>query len=338
MSGEESASQIKIRANRIGINSENIHILATDNLIDIENAVNTLNPELIIIDSIQTIYNPEIFNPAGSVSQIKDVAVNLLKFCKIKNIAIVLIGHITKDGNLAGPKILEHIVDVVLYFEDDKGVYRIIRSFKNRFGNTSEISVFEMTMNGLLEVKNPDKIFYDNENDALQSSGNVISTIVEGTRPLNIEVQALVTKNGSGFGRRQITGFDMNRIFFLIAVLEKKLKMTLYNQDVFVNVVGGLKIKDICLDLAICSAIISSYFEIILPKDIAFIGEVGLGGEIRTVSFMAERLKRLESFGIKKVITSNFTNIKNNKNQKIEIVCLNNVEELLRFIKSFTKN
>ncbi|MDR0676214.1 MAG: DNA repair protein RadA [Elusimicrobiota bacterium] len=350
ISGEESVSQIKIRANRIGVNSDNIHILSTDSLLDIENAINSLSFELVIVDSIQTVYNPEILNSAGSVSQIKDVASSLMRLCKTKNIAIFLIGHITKDGNLAGPKILEHIVDVVLYFEDDKGIYRIIRSFKNRFGNTSEIAVFEMTTNGLLEVKDPDKIFYDNENSL--SSGNVISTIIEGTRALNIEVQALITKTFNSFGRRQITGFDINRIFFLIAVLEKKLKLMFYNQDVFINIVGGMKIKDIALDLAVCAGIISSYFDIILPKNIVFIGEVGLNGEIRAVSFMQERLKRMEIFGVKQLITANFINLKQDikshnksdfvndiknleKSKNIKIVSLNNIQDLLIFIKKY---
>ena len=339
VSGEESATQIKTRANRLNINSDKIFLLPTDNLTDIENSVNEINPEILIIDSIQTIYNPELLNAVGTVSQIKDVASQLLRLCKTKNITIFLIGHITKDGSLAGPKILEHIVDVVLYFEDDKGIYRIIRSFKNRFGNTSEISVFEMTSDGLIEVNEPDKIFYDDE--TFSSSGSVLSAIMEGTRALTVELQALVTKTPQELCRRQATGLDINRIFFLIAVLEKKLKINFYNQDIFLNVVGGLKIKDIAIDMAVCASIISSYFDIIIPKEIVFLGEVGLGGEIRTVSFMQERIKRISSFGIKQLVTANVKNIKTEdiqkfeKSKKIEIIYINNVQELLKFVQQF---
>ncbi len=330
VSGEESFSQIKMHTKRLNIKSENIFILCTPNFLNIKDAISNEKIDLVIIDSIQTIYNPEIFTPIGSITQIKDITINLLKICKEKNISIILIGHITKDGNLAGPKILEHLVDTVLYFEDDKGIYRIIKSFKNRFGNIDEIAVFEMTSFGLKEVLDPDKIFYNNQN-MNSSAGNIISSIIEGTMPINIEVQALVSKNGSGFGKRQVTGYDINRIFFLIAVLEKKLKFNLYNQDIFVNVVGGMKIKDISIDLAIVSAIISSYLEISIPKTYSFIGEIGLSGEIRKISSMHNRLKRMENFGIKKIVTAN-TDI---KSQIIETINIKNVYELLQFLKKF---
>lgn len=329
VSGEESFSQIKIHSKRLNITSDKILILSSSNFFDIKNTILNENLDLIIIDSIQTIYNPEILSPIGSINQIKDITISLLKICKEKNISIILIGHITKDGFLAGPKILEHLVDTVLYFEDDKGIYRIIKSFKNRFGNIDEIAVFEMTSTGLKSVSNPDKIFYSDKN-LDNSSGNVISTIIEGTMAINIEVQALVTKNGSGFGKRQVTGYDINRIFFLIAVLEKKLKFTLYNQDIFINIVGGIKIKDIAMDMAIITAIISSYLEIPIPKNYAFIGEIGLSGETRKVSFIQNRLNRIKSFGIKKLITSNNDLSENS----IDIINIKNVYELLKFIKS----
>ncbi len=329
ISGEESISQIKSRANRLKINSQNIFLLATDNLNDIKNAIDSQKPEILIIDSIQTIYNPEILNSSGTISQIKDVASHLLRIAKTQNITIFLIGHITKEGNLAGPKILEHIVDVVLYFEDEKGVFRIIRSFKNRFGSTSEIAVFEMTSGGLCEVKDPEKIFFD-ENISL-SSGMIISTVVEGTRAINVELQALVSRNFQGIGRRQTSGLDINRLFFLIAVLEKKLKLKLYDQDIFLNLVGGLKIKDIALDLAICASIISSYLEIVIPKDIVFIGEVGLGGEIRPVSFLQERLNRTQNFGIKTII---LPTAKNLKIKDANLIFVDNITAVSHFIKS----
>ncbi|MCP4482053.1 MAG: DNA repair protein RadA [bacterium] len=320
VSGEESLSQIKMRADRLNVKNKNLMLIATDSLADVEAGIKTQKPDILIIDSIQTIYHPDIPNSVGTVTQIKEVTNSLLRLAKSENITIFLVGHITKDGNLAGPKVLEHMVDVVLYFEDDKGIYRIIRGFKNRFGNTSEIAVFEMTGQGLLEVSDPDRIFYDDR--SLAASGSVLSTVVEGSRALNIEVQALVTRNGQGIGRRQVTGIDVNRLFFLLAVLEKRLEINLYAQDVFINLVGGIKVKDISLDLAICAGIISSYFDAEIPANVAFLGEVGLGGEIRPVNFSDERENRLKSFGVEQIITH---------------TVLKNVRELLQFVKNFSK-
>ena len=334
VSGEESLSQIKLRATRLGVKNENIFLIATANLDDIQSSVKELQPDILIVDSIQTIYNPELINSMGTVTQIKDVASNLLRMAKSEDITIFLAGHITKEGALAGPKILEHMVDVVLYFEDDKGIYRIIRSFKNRFGNTSEIAVFEMSGSGLIEVKDPDKIFHDD--NSFLSSGSVLSGVVEGSRALNVEIQALVTRNGQGIGRRQINGIDVNRLFFLLAVLEKRLELNLYSQDVFVNLVGGMKVKEISLDVAVCAAIISSYFDVIIPSNVAFLGEIGLGGEIRSVNFMQERIKRLMSFGVETLVIGNIKG-KLGIEDKIKVIKLNTVKDLLKFVNSFSR-
>lgn len=300
VSGEESLAQIKLRTDRLNIASDAMFILCTNNCADVENAITSVQPQVVIIDSIQTIAHPFLESIAGSVGQIREVTARLMEIAKQNNIVVFLAGHVTKEGTIAGPKILEHIVDVVLYFEDEKGIYRIIRSFKNRFGTASEIAVFEMTSKGLAEVDNPDSVFF--LNDETPTSGTVLTTVVEGTRPLIVELQALVSRTGFGIARRQATGMDFNRLVFLIAVIEKRLGISLADQDIFVNIVGGMKVKEPAIDCAIVAAILSSFFDVSIPPHTVFIGEVGLGGEIRDVPFTKERLLRAEKMGITECI------------------------------------
>jgi DNA repair protein RadA/Sms len=330
VSGEESASQIKLRADRLNIKSEKIVLLSTDNLYDIEKNIKETKPEVVIVDSIQTVSHPELDSIAGSVGQVREVTNALIQIAKKENIVIFLVGHITKEGALAGPKILEHVVDVVMYFEDENGIYRIIRCFKNRFGATSEIAVFEMTGKGLEDVDNPERLFYgQNENNI---SGTVLTSLIEGTRPITIEVQALVTKSGYGIARRQASGIDFNRLLFIIAVIEKRLGINLANQDIFVNIVGGIKVKEPAIDLAIASAILSSFFDVVVPHKVLFLGEIGLGGELRPVMFEDERISRAEKLGITECVVSQ--NKKNsNKNVNIKKIRMKYINELNNYIK-----
>jgi DNA repair protein RadA/Sms len=330
VSGEESDSQIKLRADRLNIKSEKIFLLSTDNLYDIEKNINETKPEVVIVDSIQTISHPELDSIAGSVGQVREVTNALIHIAKKENIVIFLVGHITKEGMLAGPKILEHVVDVVMYFEDENGVYRIIRCFKNRFGATSEIAVFEMTSKGLEDVDNPERLFYaQNENSI---SGTILTSVVEGTRPITIEVQALVTKSGYGIARRQASGIDFNRLLFLVAVIEKRLGINLANQDIFVNIVGGIKVKEPAIDLGIITAIISSFFDIVIPHNIIFLGEIGLGGELRSVMFEDERLMRAEKLGVTECVTAH-NKKSSSKNINIKKLRMKYINELYNYIK-----
>ncbi|MFC1512635.1 DNA repair protein RadA [bacterium] len=319
VSGEESLSQIKLRSNRLGINSNDIFLLSTNNVIDIETQLKKVKPQILIIDSIQTIAHPELTGIAGSIGQVREVTNILTNIAKRENIIVFLIGHITKEGMLAGPKVLEHIVDTVLYFEDENRIYRIIRCIKNRFGPTSEIAVFEMTHKGLIQVDNLEKIFYIQDEE--EFPGTVLTSVVEGTRPIIIEVQALVSKTSYGIARRQATGMDYNRLIFLIAVIEKKLGISLASFDIFVNIVGGIKIKEPAIDCAVIASILSSFYDITIPKNNLFIGEIGLGGEIRNVSFLEERLKRAVKMGIKQCVTAyNTKEMKKISGLKIQVV------------------
>lgn len=300
ITGEESESQIKLRANRLGVNSENLSILAENSLDDIEAAVETANPEIIIVDSIQTVYRRDMASAPGSVSQVREATASFTTIAKTSNIAVFIIGHVTKEGTLAGPRVLEHLVDTVLYFEGDRyESYRILRAVKNRFGSTNEIGVFEMRNDGFEEVLNPSGIFVNVDED---DQGCCISCILEGTRPLVVETQALVSTTNFGNPRRMAAGFDNNRLILLLAVLEKKCGLKLGNQDVYLNVVSGLRIEDRASDLAICMAITSSYLNKELFESTAFIGEVSLTGEIRPVSSIDKRVSECMKMGFKNVI------------------------------------
>lgn len=326
VSGEESAAQIKARFSRLNIKTEKIKFLNETNAEKISATISQLKPSLVIIDSIQTIYSSAIPSEAGGVNQIRGSAAIFLEAAKTNNISIILIGHITKDGGLAGPKSLEHIVDTVLYLETETGHgYRILRATKNRFGSVNEIGIFEMTGAGFKEIANPSMIFIEpNQN----LTGSVISCIVEGTRAFLIEVQALVTKTVFGYPQRKASGFDLNRLQVLIAVLTKRANLNLTNQDVILNVVGGLHISDPALDLAVCLAIASSLLNQVIGNKIIVLGEVGLGGEIRQVGRLEQRLNEAERLGFTKAImpTSEYTS------KKISLVKIKNLSEIIKYL------
>ncbi|MDR1418503.1 MAG: DNA repair protein RadA [Endomicrobium sp.] len=301
ISGEESLSQVRSRSERLKVNKENIFLASETNLQHIIEAINKIEPKFLIIDSIQTTYHPELSSAPGTVAQVRETAAELLRIAKSKNITVFLLGHVTKEGDLAGPRVLEHIVDTVLYFENERQhIYRILRAYKNRFGTTSEIGIFEMTSSGLKEVENPSLIFLGER--ALNSAGNIVTVAMEGTRPILLEVQALTSRTTFGMPRRMVSGYDANRIIILIAVLEKRLGIPLESQDVFVNIAGGVKVKETSIDLAAACAIVSANSGFVCPKDIVAFGEVGLSGEIRAVSLVSERISEAEKLGFKKAI------------------------------------
>lgn len=297
ISGEESASQLKLRAERIGKVADNTFILCETNLESIFNHIENLQPQIVIIDSIQTIATPDIESAAGSVSQVRECAASLLRYAKQSGVPVILVGHINKEGSIAGPKVLEHIVDTVLQFEGDRQyLYRILRAIKNRFGSTSEIGIYEMVQKGLREVKNPSEMLLS-QNRTESMSGITIGVSVEGVRPFLIEVQSLVSTAAYGTPQRSVTGFDPRRMNMLLAVLEKRVGFKLAQKDVFLNIAGGLKVSDPALDLSVVSAILSSNFDIIVPDGVAMVGEVGLSGEIRTVTRVEQRVAEAQKLG-----------------------------------------
>jgi len=300
VSGEESEKQLKMRADRLGIN-EDFYVLTETDINSVIKNAQDLKPDILIIDSVQTMYNPEIASAPGTVSQVRDVTLSLMKLAKENSIAVFIVGHVTKDGNLAGPKVLEHMVDCVLHFEGERHQsHRILRAVKNRFGSTNEIGVFEMTGNGLKEVKNPSSMMLDGRPE--KTSGSTVICTLEGTRPLLAEVQALVSQTFFPAPRRMMTGADFNRVNMLIAVLEKRVGYNLSNQDIYVNMVGGIKIFEPAADLGIICAIASAFKNAEIPPDIAFLGEVGLTGELRSVVQLDKRLNELKKLGFKKCI------------------------------------
>ncbi len=330
ISGEESASQIKMRAQRLGGEHDNCFVLAETLLENILLRAKESNPDLLIVDSIQTIYSQNIESSAGSVSQVRECAASLLRFAKETNTPVILIGHITKDGTLAGPKVLEHIVDVVLQFEGDtRHAYRILRSIKNRFGSTAELAVYEMSSLGLKEILNPSEMFMPMHGENL--SGIAVSAMLDGARPFLIEIQALVSSAAYGTPQRSATGFDVRRMNMLLAVLEKRVGFKLAQKDVFLNVAGGLKVSDPACDLAIIAAILSSNFDMSLSNRTAFAGEVGLSGEIRPVSQVEKRITEAARLGFKKIFISSFSKVPEGLDN-IEVIKVANVPELVREI------
>jgi DNA repair protein RadA/Sms len=302
VSGEESARQTRLRGDRLGILHPNLYVLTETCLEDILKQVDTLKPDVLVIDSIQTMYTSALQSSQGSVSQVREVAAQLMLFSKQTNISTFIVGHVTKTGSIAGPKVLEHIVDTVLYFEGERQhIYRILRSVKNRFGSTNEIGVFEMKTSGLEEVNNPSAMFLS-ERPAEQIAGSAVTCSMEGTRPILIELQALVTPTNLGTSRRMTKGVDANRIALLIAVLEKVVGLFLQSQDVFVNVVGGVKIDEPAVDLGLALAMASSFKNLPLDHHAVVFGEVGLGGEIRTVPYVEQRLREAEKLGFTRSI------------------------------------
>lgn len=335
ISGEESDQQIKMRADRLQIKNENFFLLTETNTQTIFNEIRKLKPELVIVDSIQTLHSPYVESGPGSVSQIRETASEFQRFAKETNTPVFLIGHITKDGSIAGPKILEHMVDTVLQFEGDRNYsYRILRTLKNRFGSSYELGIYEMTGEGMRQVSNPSEILITQREEQL--SGVAIAATMEGIRPLLIEVQALVTQSVYGTPQRTNTGFDLRRLQLLLAVLEKRGGFHFGIKDVFINIAGGLKVEDPSIDLAVLSALLSSYEDVALPLHICFAGEVGLSGEIRPVNRIEQRIAESEKLGFEKIIVSKY-NLASRKatgktKYNIEVVPLGKVEELYRYL------
>lgn len=332
ISGEESASQLKLRADRLGKISDNTLILCETRLSNIFTQIENTQPQIVVVDSIQTIASDQIETAAGSVSQVRECAAALLRYAKESNVPVILVGHINKDGAIAGPKVLEHIVDTVLQFEGDRQyLYRILRAIKNRFGSTSEIGIYEMVQKGLREVKNPSEMLLS-ENREEEMSGIAIGVTIEGVRPFLVEVQALVSTAAYGTPQRSVTGFDQRRLNMLLAVLEKRAKFKLGAKDVFLNMAGGLKIVDPAIDMAVVAAIMSSNFDVSVSRKTTFIGEVGLSGEIRTVTRIEQRVAEAEKLGFENVVIPK-GNLKGIKDKfSINIVEVAKVEEMLRFL------
>lgn len=331
VSGEESAQQLKMRADRIGRMSDNVLIACETSLENIFEHIDEVSPELLIVDSIQTIASDEIESSAGSVSQVRECASCLLKYAKESNVPVLLIGHINKEGSIAGPKVLEHIVDAVLQFEgDSQYLYRILRSIKNRFGSTSEIGIYEMCQKGLREVTNPSEMLISRAGEE-NLSGVATGTTIEGMRPFLIEVQALVSTAAYGTPQRSVTGFDAKRLNMLLAVLEKRVGFKLAQKDVFLNIAGGIKVKDPALDLSVVSAILSSNVDMPVPKGYCMAGEVGLSGEIRPVIRLEQRIAEAEKLGMETILVprNNLKGVDLNR-FKIKIIEVSKTEEAFR--------
>ena len=331
ISGEESESQIKMRAERLNAKSENLYIMAENNLNIIEHNLEGFDPDLIILDSIQTVFTPDIASAPGTVSQIKEGTSRFMRISKKMGISTFVVGHVTKEGALAGPKIMEHMVDTVLYFEGERyNTYRLIRAVKNRFGSTNELGVFEMSEKGLQELENPSKALISEKPE--NASGSVIVSTVEGTRPMLLELQALVSPTSFGIPRRTATGIDFNRVNLLLAVLEKRAGMQIQNQDVYLNIVGGIKINEPSMDLGVILAVASGFRNIPISGEVAVTGEVGLTGEIRGVSYIEKRISECRKLGFKKIIIpkSNYEAVKDVKG--IEIWPVENVRQAINMV------
>ncbi len=327
VSGEESQKQIKMRAERINPNSDNCYILTETKTQNIFRHIVEIEPDIVIIDSIQTLHTDYIESTAGSISQIRETTAELIKFAKETNIPVILIGHITKDGNIAGPKILEHMVDTVLQFEGDRNhVYRILRSLKNRFGSTAELGIYEMQGSGLREVSNPSEILISHREEDL--SGTAIASTLEGMRPLMIEIQALVSTAVYGTPQRSTTGYNAKRLNMILAVLEKRAGFRLGTKDVFLNVTGGISVDDPAIDLAVVAAILSSNEDIAVGKDVCFAGEVGLSGEIRPINRVEQRIQEAEKLGFSTIFVSKYNKIAT-KFPGIKIVLVSKIEEVV---------
>ena len=331
VSGEESAEQIKLRADRLNINNEDILFLGETDIDIVNQAIIDINPKLVIIDSIQTMYSDEITAAAGSVSQVREITSQVMRVCKSRAITTIIIGHVTKDGNIAGPRVLEHMVDTVLYLEGERYFsYRILRGVKNRFGSTNEIGMFEMKEEGMCEILNPSDILISERED--NPAGSCIVSAMEGTRSILVELQALTTKTIYGFPRRTANGIDFNRLTLLIAVLEKKANLPLGNDDVYLNVVGGLKINEPAIDLGIMMVTASIFKNIPIPKDMVIMGEVGLTGEVRRINFIEKRLKEAEKLGFKTCIIPESNKKVLKENYKLDIIGVKNINEAMKKI------
>ena len=328
VTGEESAKQVKLRAARIGGDDSGCLIYSETMMENILAQARSIMPDLMVVDSVQTMFSQNVESSPGSVTQIRETAAMLLRFAKETGVPVILIGHITKEGSIAGPKVLEHIVDVVLQFEgDNRGSYRLLRSIKNRFGSTSELAVFEMTGKGLREVSNPSEMLIPMHEEGL--SGVAVSAMLDGTRPFLIEVQSLVSTAAYGTPQRSATGFDVRRLNMLLAVLEKRAGFKLGVKDVFLNMAGGLKVSDPACDLAVVSAVLSSNFDFAVPSDVCFAGEVGLSGEVRPVAQTDRRIIEAARLGFRKIYVSSFSSLENLPDE-IEVVKVSDIPALCK--------
>lgn len=329
VSGEESAEQIKLRADRLNIQNDDIMFLAETDIDNVQASILELNPKLVIIDSIQTMYSDEITSAPGTISQVREITARIMKLCKCNNITTIIIGHVTKEGNIAGPRVLEHMVDTVLYLEGERYFsYRILRSVKNRFGSTNEVGMFEMQNEGMMEISNPSTILISEREE--NPPGSAIVATMEGTRPLLIELQALTSTTVFGFPRRTANGFDVNRLTVLMAVLEKRANMNISNQDIYLNVVSGIKISEPAVDLAVLLAVASSFKNLSIAKDVVAIGEVGLTGEVRSVNFIDKRLKEVEKMGFKTCIIPESNKKLLKEKYKLDIIGVKNINEAMQ--------
>jgi len=331
VSGEESARQIKMRADRLGLNAPDLYLLTETNLTNIFDQIYEVDPAMVVIDSIQTTYAEELNSSPGLVSQVRECATRLQTLAKSTGRSVMMIGHVTKDGSIAGPRVLEHIVDTVLYLEGDPfQQYRLLRSVKNRFGATSEVGVFEMRGQGMVEVPNPSEAFL--EERVINSSGSAIAITMEGTRPLLVELQALTSPTAFGNARRTPNGVDMNRLLLISAVLTKRMGLKLWEHDIFVNVIGGMKINEPASDLAMAVAIASSYYDRPVPADLAIVGEVGLSGEVRRVGQLGARLNEAQKIGFKRALIPKIRKGTEDIPSGIELIQVRNVADGLRQI------
>ncbi len=329
ISGEESQRQIKLRADRLCVATENLKLYTETNMALIQNCIMKENPDILIVDSVQTMFNPEI-NPApGSVTQIRDTAATLMRIAKEKNIATFLVGHVTKEGSIAGPKILEHIVDSVLYFEGDQHrAYRIIRAIKNRFGSTNEIGVFEMSENGLKEIPDPSQAMLSGR--PIGESGSCIICTMEGTRPVLAEIQALASQSSFGNARRMSTGIDISRVLIMLAVMDKRIGLHIASHDVYVNVVGGLKMTEPAIDMGVFLAIASSFRNKPIDSGVVAIGEIGLAGELRMCSYLENRIAEAEKIGFSHCLIPQCDTDKLKKFKKIKISTYSNIRDVIK--------
>ena len=331
ISGEESLRQIKLRANRIGEFQDTLTLLCETNLMTIKETIERLRPETVIIDSIQTMFHEDITSHPGSVSQVRESTNVLMQIAKGLGITIFIVGHVTKEGNVAGPRVLEHMVDTVLYFEGDRHAsYRILRAVKNRFGSTNEIGVFEMKQTGLEEVPNPSEYLLSGRPE--NASGSVVACSMEGTRSILVEIQALVCQSNFGIPRRTAVGTDFNRVNLLMAVLEKKVGLHLSQSDAYVNIAGGMKMTEPAIDLGICLAIVSSYKDVVIPDSVMAFGEIGLSGEVRAVSMAQQRVKEAKKLGFETVILPKVCESAIDKEEGIRLVYVGTIREAITWM------
>ena len=331
ISGEESLKQIKLRANRMGTFSESLFLLCETNLGIIRHVIEEQHPDMVVIDSIQTMYNEEVASAPGSVSQVRESTNVFMQLAKGLNISIFIVGHVTKEGTVAGPRVLEHMVDTVLYFEGDRHAsYRILRGVKNRFGSTNEIGVFEMCNTGLEEVKNPSEYMLNGRPE--DASGSVVACSMEGTRPILVEIQALVCQSNFGIPRRTAVGTDFNRVNLLMAVLEKKVGLRLAASDAYVNIAGGMKMTEPAIDLGICLAIVSSAKDIVIPDNVMVFGEVGLSGEIRAVNMAGQRVQEAKKLGFGTVVLPEVCKSSVGKVEGINLVYVSQIRDAIGYI------